>query len=109
VESKQDAVDYLTWTWFYRRLLQNPNYYNMSGSTHQHLSDHLSALVEDTVSDLEESKCVAVDDDMDLSALNLGMISAFYYIQYTTVELFASSLSPKTRVKGLMEVPLTHT
>ena len=104
VESKQDAVDYLTWTWLYRRLLQNPNYYNMAGATHQHLSDHLSALVEDTVTDLEESKCIAVEEDMELSALNLGMISAFYYIQYTSVELFASSVSPKTRIKGLVEV-----
>jgi len=28
-ENKQDAVDYIMWTFYYRCLTQNPNYYNM--------------------------------------------------------------------------------
>ncbi|CAI5971829.1 unnamed protein product, partial [Closterium sp. NIES-64] len=104
VENKQDAVDYLTWSFLYRRLTQNPNYYNLTGTSHRHLSDHLSELVETTLSDLEASKCVAIEDDMDLSPLNLGMIAAYYYISYTTIEAFSGSLGPKTRLKGLIEV-----
>ena len=52
----QDAVDYLTWTFYYRRLAHNPNYYNMSGVSHRHISDHLSELVENTLADLEQGK-----------------------------------------------------
>lgn len=104
VENKQDAVDYLTWTFFYRRLSQNPNYYNLQGVSHRHLSDHLSELVESTLSDLEQSKVIAIEDDMDLSPLNLGMISAYYYVNFTTIELFSASLTEKTKTKGLIEI-----
>ena len=104
VESKQDAVDYLTWTFYYRRLTQNPNYYNLTGTSHRHLSDHLSDLVERVLSDLEQSKCIACEDDSQLVPLNLGMIAGYYYISYTTMELFAASLTAKTKLKGVLEV-----
>lgn len=104
IENKQDAVDYLTWSFYYRRLAQNPNYYNLTGVSHRHLSDHLSDLVEATVADLEEAKALTVEDDMELSPLNLGMIAAYYYISYSTIELFSSSLTAKTKMKGLVEI-----
>ncbi|CAH9084541.1 unnamed protein product [Cuscuta europaea] len=102
--NKQEAVDYLTWSFMYRRLTQNPNYYNLQGVSHRHLSDHLSELVENTLTDLEASKCVSVDDDYMLSPNNLGMIASYYYINYTTIERFSSSLTPKTKLKGLLEI-----
>merc|ERR1712071_515875 len=93
IENKQDAVDYLTWTYIYRRMTQNPNYYNLQGVTYRHLSDHLSEMVETTLSELEHSKCISVEDEMDTAPLNLGMIAAYYYINYTTIELFSMSLN----------------
>merc|ERR1719210_2240516 len=104
IENKQDAVDYLTWTFFYRRMTQNPNYYGMQGVSYRHLSDHLSELVESTLSELEHSKCITIEDDMDTSPLNLGMIAAYYYINYTTIELFSMSLNAKTKIRGLIEI-----
>ncbi|KAF3512322.1 hypothetical protein F2Q69_00009382 [Brassica cretica] len=104
IENKQDAVDYLTWTFMYRRLPQNPNYYNLQGVSHRHLSDHLSELVENTLSDLEASKCIEIEDEMNLSTPNLGMIASYYYISYTTIERFSSLLSSKTKMKGLLEI-----
>eukprot|EP00124_Ichthyophonus_hoferi_P001685 Ihof_evm4s95 gene=Ihof_evmTU4s95 len=104
IENKQDAVDYLTWTFFYRRMTKNPNYYNMQGTSHRHVSDHLSELVENTLADLEQSRCITVEEEMDVAPLNLGMIAAYYYIQYTTIELFAMSLTQKTKLRGLIEI-----
>ena len=103
-ETKQDAVDYLTWTFYYRRLAQNPNYYNLQGVSHRHLSDHLSETIEQVLSDLEQSKCISIEDDMDLASLNLGMIAAYYYSKYTTIELFSSSITAKTSLKKLVEI-----
>jgi len=104
IENKQDAVDYLTWTFIYRRMTQNPNYYNLQGVTYRHLSDHLSEMVESTLSELEHSKCISIEDDMDTAPLNLGMIAAYYYINYTTIELFSMSLNNKTKIRGLIEI-----
>lgn len=102
IRTKQDAVDYITWTLYYRRLTQNPNYYAMTGVSHRHVSDHLSELVETTLSDLESSKMVAIEDEFDLEPLNLAMIAAYYYVSYATIELFAASLHSKTKLKGLL-------
>ncbi|KAH8980309.1 putative RNA helicase [Lactarius akahatsu] len=104
IENKQDAMDILTWTYFYRRMTQNPNYYNLHNVSHQHLSDHLSELVENTLSDLVNSKCIAIEDEMDVSPLNLGMIAAYYNISYVTVEVYTLSLKERTKLKGLLEV-----
>ncbi|CAF0840833.1 unnamed protein product [Adineta steineri] len=104
VENKQDAVDYLTWTLLYRRMTQNPNYYNLQGVSHRHLSDHLSELVENTLGDLEQSKCITIENEMDTSPLNLGMIAAYYYINYRTIELFSKSLTSKAKIKTLLDI-----
>uniref|UniRef100_A0A8C9W1P2 U5 small nuclear ribonucleoprotein 200 kDa helicase n=1 Tax=Scleropages formosus TaxID=113540 RepID=A0A8C9W1P2_SCLFO len=102
VENKQDAVDYLTWTFLYRRMTQNPNYYNLQGMSHRHLSDHLSELVENTLNDLEQSKCISIEDEMDVAPLNLGMIAAYYYINYTTIGEWIMNIF--TKIRGLIEI-----
>ncbi|KAG2058635.1 DNA polymerase theta/eta [Suillus hirtellus] len=104
IENKQDAMDILTWTYFYRRMTQNPNYYNLHNVSHQHLSDHLSELVENTLQDLVNSKCISIEDEMNVSALNLRMIAAYYSISYVTVEVYTLSLKKRTKLKGLLEV-----
>lgn len=111
ITTKQNAVDYLTWTFLYRRLRQNPNYYNLHGTSYNHMSDYLSELVENTLKELQTAKCIAIEEapqesvqDDSIVALNLGIIAAHYYIQYTTIELFNDSLTSRTKIRGLIEI-----
>ena len=43
-------------------------------------------------------------EEDDVSPLNLGMIAAYYYINYVTIEAFSLSLKPKTKLRGLLEI-----
>lgn len=104
IETMQDAVDYLTWTFLYRRLPKNPTYYGLQGTSNAHISEFLSEMVETVMGDLEESKCIKISDDGEISPLNLGMIAAYYYIQYKTVDIIASSVTPKTKIRGVLEI-----
>jgi pre-mRNA-splicing helicase BRR2 len=104
IENKQDAVDWLTWTFYYRRLSQNPNYYGLQGVTHQHLSDHLSEVVENTVEGLERFGCCSIEDDVELAPANLGLIAAYYYIRHTTIETFSRCVNESTKRRGLLDI-----
>lgn len=104
IRNKQDAVDYLTWTYLYRRLTKNPNYYYLHGVTNQHISDFLSELVENTVNDLSTAKCVMIDEDNDVTSLNFGMISAYYKVHYSTIEYFSLSLNERIRVRQFLDI-----
>ncbi|CAN8067460.1 unnamed protein product [Agarophyton chilense] len=114
IDTKQEAVDYLTWTFFYRRLPKNPNYYGMSGVSHVEISNHLSEIVETTLSDLESSKCISLETEDEvgdversqqrLSTQDIGRVAAHFYIRHATVELFASSVTANTKVRGLLDI-----
>jgi pre-mRNA-splicing helicase BRR2 len=104
ISSMQDAIDFLTWTFLYRRFVKNPTYYGLRGTSNAFISQHLSEMVETVVEDLEESKCCRVSDDGEISPLNLGMIASYYYVQYRTIELIASSISAKTKIRGVLEI-----
>jgi pre-mRNA-splicing helicase BRR2 len=105
IEEKQDAVDYLTWTFYYRRLPLNPNYYNLIGNSHRHVSDHLSELVDTTFEDLSRSRCVIIEESSSkVEPTNIGRIAAYYYVPYTAIEIFSASLHMKIKQKGILDI-----
>jgi len=110
IGSTQDAVDWSTYTYFYRRLLANPSYYSLTDTSHEGLSTHLSEMVENTLKDLAEAKIVDVDEEDDtVTPLNAAMIAAYYNISFITMQTFLLSLTGKTKLKGILEIVTSAT
>lgn len=63
VHSKQSILDYFTWTYFFRRLLRNPTYYELDSVEPDDVNRFLSQLVQNTVDTLCQAGCIEVDDD----------------------------------------------
>ena len=110
IASTQDAVDWATYTYFYRRLLANPSYYGLTDTSHEGLSAHLSELVENTLKDLAEAKIVELDEEDDtVTPLNAAMIAAYYNISFVTMQTLLLSLTGRTKLKGILEIVTSAT
>ena len=110
IGSTQDAVDWMTYTYFYRRLLANPSFYGLSDVSHEGLSTFLSELVENTLKELSEAKIIDLDEEDDsVSPLNAAMIGAYYNISFITMQTFLLSLSARTKLKGILEIVTSAT
>lgn len=105
IASKQDAMDYITWTYFFRRLVMNPSYYNLEDISHESINKYLSTLVERGLRDLECSYCIEIkEDDRTIEPLTYGRISSYYYLKHQTIRMFKERLKPELPVQELLSI-----
>ncbi|KAJ5232624.1 Helicase C-terminal [Penicillium chermesinum] len=105
IGSTQDAIDWLTYSYFYQRLTVNPSFYGLTDTSNDEVNSFLSELVENTLNELSEAKIIDHDEEDDtVTPLNAAMISAYYNISYITMQTFLLSLSSRTKLKGILEI-----
>jgi activating signal cointegrator complex subunit 3 len=93
IATTQDVMEYLTWTYFFKRVMQNPSYYGLDSVEQEDVSEFLSGLIEDTLGDLEEAGCISIDSETEaIESLLLGHIASFYYLSYRTADLFGQRM-----------------
>ncbi|XP_072748400.1 activating signal cointegrator 1 complex subunit 3 [Anoplolepis gracilipes] len=93
IKTKQEFLDYLTWTYYFRRLMKNPKYYDLDVLKPKDINKYLSELVEKTLNSLIDSHCIDYDEDEQvLVSLPMGKISSFYYLSHNTMLKFTHSL-----------------
>ncbi|KAJ1733569.1 activating signal cointegrator 1 complex subunit 3 [Coemansia biformis] len=96
ITSAQDAVDYLSWTYLYRRLRQNPTYYGVEDTTEGGVNRYLSRLVMDCFGELERAQCVEisyVDGSVAVAPTPLGRVASQYYLSPATMTTFTERLA----------------
>ncbi|OZJ04536.1 hypothetical protein BZG36_03995 [Bifiguratus adelaidae] len=104
IKSKQDAMDYMTWTYFYRRLQQNPTYYGMDVETDVSVESFLSSIINQTIKKLVDSGCVEVIDDFEVEPTISGTIASYYYLRHETIRLFRSHVRKNSPFEELLEL-----
>ncbi|KYM94799.1 Activating signal cointegrator 1 complex subunit 3 [Cyphomyrmex costatus] len=93
IKNKQEFLDYLTWTYYFRRLMKNPKYYDLDILEPHCINEYLSKLVETTVKSLMDSHCIDYDEDeQTLLSLPMGKIASFYYLSHNTMLMFTQLL-----------------
>lgn len=97
ITSKQSILDYLTWTFFFRRLLKNPSYYQLETLEPSEVNTFLSGLIEGIINKLVNSSCIVVGsadsgDPNMLYSTPVGRICSFYYLSHKTMEHLCNNL-----------------
>ncbi|XP_055901918.1 activating signal cointegrator 1 complex subunit 3 [Eupeodes corollae] len=101
VQTKESAVEYLTWTYFFRRLLRNPTYYNLKAVDCQNMNAYLSSLIEKCLLELETAACISISKNSLLPTF-LGRISSFYYLSHNTMKHFLNNVTFDMSISDLL-------
>ena len=126
INTKQDALDYLTWTFFFRRLHKNPSYYGLEISAEDQTSSVASVLVNEfiislvdrSLLSLKESKCIELDPNGEVDSSPFGRIMSYYYLSHHTIRsllnsatrhpTFSDSLAWMCKATEFDELPVRH-
>ena len=104
IQTRQDALDYMTWTFFFRRLLQNPSYYEMEDVEDEGLNTFLSGVVGKALDQLEMSYCLETDDDgRSIYSTVEGRIASFYYLTHTTLQHLRDTLEADMSTEQMLQ------
>lgn len=118
IQTRQDCVDWITYTYFYRRIHANPTFYGVKDVSAQGISAYLTELVESALDDLIETTLVETEDikgesirtstSVDASGtilpLNGCLISAHNNISFSTMKTLIEGLSNDSTSRDILEV-----
>ncbi|RLV93525.1 Antiviral helicase SLH1 [Spathaspora sp. JA1] len=103
IGTRQEAMDFLSWTFLYRRAHNNPTYYGIEDVSQYGVSQYLAKLVDSTIENLIESKCVRSAGN-ELHATPFLDISSYYYLSHMTMRNFTSKVTPDFQFRQCLQL-----
>ncbi|RIA90966.1 Sec63 Brl domain-containing protein [Glomus cerebriforme] len=104
IKSKKEAMQYLEYTYLYRRLKQNPAYYGLDDDTDKAVDDYLFNLFEKSMRELILSECIKMDDEFNVESTPFGKIASFFYLSHKTIRLFRDRLQSKSNIRDILGI-----
>ena len=105
-------MEYLTWTYLFRRLKMNPSFYGIVSEedaidvSAKDTNKFLSQVIEDALQFLQEQGCLTFtqEKDVEFKSTYLGFVASYYYMKVETIALYQKVLA------GLISqnIPLDH-
>jgi len=107
INSLSDAIGYLNWTFYARRVKMNPSYYGAKSAEDKDVEEFFLSVVKETTDKLQEHGCVSIDKtegtDSQLSTTPLGRAATNFYLNCQTPKQMMQG------VRGLRKVLAQHT
>ncbi len=111
VATKQDALDYLTWTFFFRRLHKNPSYYGLEISAEENntiaaqqaANDFMIDMVDKSMAELADSGCIQLHSNGDVDSTPMGKIMSYYYLSHKTIRELTQHAKPTATFEEVLQ------
>ena len=106
LNSMQDGIEYLTWTFLFRRILKNPTYYQLEDVEAKTVNKYLRDLLRTVLWDLNDSGCLEFNDENQntFESTVCGQIASYYYMSYKTMAIFKQSLAADNTINELIRI-----
>ena len=103
--NKNMCIEYIKWTYFFKRLVKNPTYYGLSSVTDAAvLNQYLHNLIDNVLSELSKAGCIKVHDDDSIDFSPLGRLSSFYYMNYKTAKFFNDTIKKNLSIPQIIDI-----
>lgn len=91
IQCLSDAIGYLNWTFFARRIIRNPSFYGAASGSPEDINAFYLKIVKMTLTNLKEHGCIRMntesssfEDDPLVFPTILGKAASSFYLQYQT-------------------------